>query len=67
MHFCPSCGQACDCHGDIEDHDTGEEFVAACECCDHYSIGVPDDAEDDDMPHHFNRPLPGEGANHEHH
>ena len=31
MHTCPSCGQACYCCGDIEDHDTGDEFD-----CDHW-------------------------------
>lgn len=26
MHTCPDCGQACYCHGDIEDHEN--EFEA---------------------------------------
>lgn len=30
MHSCPTCGQACYCNGDIEDHDTGEEFEDDC-------------------------------------
>jgi hypothetical protein len=30
MHTCPDCGQACYCGGDIEDHDTGEEFYEEC-------------------------------------
>jgi hypothetical protein len=29
-HDCPQCGQACNCSGDIEDHDTGEEFADDC-------------------------------------
>lgn len=33
MHTCPECGQACTCCADIEDHDTGDEFV---EECDHF-------------------------------
>ncbi len=30
MHDCPECGQACGCSGDLEDHDTGEEFYEDC-------------------------------------
>jgi hypothetical protein len=30
MHSCPSCGQACYCFGDIEDHDTGDEYTDVC-------------------------------------
>lgn len=30
MHECPECGQACGCSGDIEDHDTGDEFYEDC-------------------------------------
>ena len=33
MHDCPECGMACYCSGDIEDHDTGPEFVLDCTCC----------------------------------
>lgn len=32
-HSCPECGMACHCSGDIEDHDTGEEYVGSCTCC----------------------------------
>ena len=32
MHFCPECGQACDCGGDIEDMDTGDHFDCQCDC-----------------------------------
>ena len=32
MHECPNCGQACYCSGDIEDHDTGDEYIDGCEC-----------------------------------
>lgn len=31
MHECPECGQACTCSGDIEDHETGDEFVGECD------------------------------------
>ena len=31
MHTCPDCGQACYCCGDIEDHDTGNEYLDVCE------------------------------------
>ena len=41
MHTCPDCGQACYCHGDIEDHDTGEDDLCAHDCDDW-------DGEDDD-------------------
>lgn len=34
MHTCPDCGAACSCGGDIEDHDTGGEFVMGCDHCD---------------------------------
>lgn len=30
MHDCPECGQACGCSGDIEDHETGDEFYEDC-------------------------------------
>jgi hypothetical protein len=44
MHDCANCGMACYCSGDIEDHDTGPEFVDRCTCC-------ADRFEDDfDMP-----------------
>lgn len=33
MHSCPECGQACYCSGDIEDHDTGQEYEERCTCC----------------------------------
>ena len=31
MHSCPECDQACTCGGDMEDHDTGDEFLDLCE------------------------------------
>lgn len=43
-HFCPECGQACTCCGDIEDHDTGDAFVDECTHC----FGL-DDADDEPM------------------
>lgn len=43
MHTCPSCGQACYCCGDIEDHDTGDEFD-----CDHWLECEDDDLIDDE-------------------
>lgn len=47
MHTCPDCGQACYCHGDIDDHDTGED-----DRCEHYlecndGEYSDDDADDD--------------------
>lgn len=42
MHSCPECFSACTCSGDIEDHDTGEEFAVACVHC------FGEDGEDDD-------------------
>lgn len=41
MHTCPDCGQACSCAGDIEDHDTGDEFYDECYHCD--GADLPDD------------------------
>ncbi len=33
MHTCPECGQACYCHGDIEDHENeNEEEFCTHEC-----------------------------------
>lgn len=43
MHTCPNCGQACYCNGDIEDHDTGDEFA-----CDHWLECESDDLFDDE-------------------
>lgn len=42
MHTCPECGMACSCSGDIEDHDTGDEFYVECshDC-------MEDDGQDD--------------------
>lgn len=42
MHDCPECGQACYCSGDIEDHDTDEQYVDICYHCD----GSDDDLDD---------------------
>jgi hypothetical protein len=42
MHSCPDCDQACYCSGDIEDHDTGEEFLVEC-CCTHEGSGLDED------------------------
>lgn len=44
MHTCPTCGQACDCCGDIEDHDTGCEYLDDCACC----LGADEELEDDE-------------------
>lgn len=46
MHSCPECGQACYCSGDIEDHDTGEEYTGICTCCAGRN-NIPDSPEDD--------------------
>ena len=34
MHYCPECGQACDCHGDIDDAvvETEEYVFEHCVC-----------------------------------
>lgn len=45
MHICPECGQACCCGGDIEDHDTGDEYVDDCECCCDAQDSEPDFAD----------------------
>lgn len=44
MHTCSECGQACTCAGDIEDHDTGDEFYDECFHCD--GADYPDDGDD---------------------
>ena len=51
MHECPECGQACYCHGDIDDCtvETEEYSSMMCECP--YSpdgCGGDDNYEDDD-------------------
>jgi hypothetical protein len=43
MHSCPDCGQACYCHGDIDDHDTGEG-----DQCEHYLECGSEDCPDDE-------------------
>lgn len=59
MHTCPECGCVCHCSGDIEDHDTGDEYLERCthpEQCgddddDDYGDMLPaDDALEDDEP-----------------
>lgn len=42
MHTCPSCGQACYCCGDIEDHETGQD-----ENCEHW-LECEDEMNEDD-------------------
>lgn len=34
MHECPECGQACYCHGDIDDHENEHEADACVHECD---------------------------------
>ena len=54
MHTCTECGQACTCSGDIEDHDTGDEYyVECCHCYDEADDGRDDDCgyEPDDPKH----------------
>lgn len=41
MHACTYCGSDCHCCGDIEDHDTGEEYLDDC-----YGCGCPEDEDD---------------------
>ncbi len=36
---------ACYCCGDIEDHDTGEEYTGMCTCCE--STSEPDDFDEE--------------------
>lgn len=40
---------ACHCSGDIEDHDTGEEYTLDCTCCMGKEF-VPDDDDGPDIP-----------------
>ena len=47
MHTCPDCGQACSCCGDIEDHDTGDEFGEVCEH--HLECEADHDYDDDGL------------------
>lgn len=47
MHECPDCGQACSCSGDIEDHDTGDEFYVECDHCGPRLYAEPAESEDD--------------------
>lgn len=43
MHFCPECGQACYCHGDIDDCVVEDERYSAENCtCDHEGSGLDD-------------------------
>lgn len=46
MHTCSSCGCACYCNGDIEDHDTGEDCEGCSECPSYIEaeeeVGLPD-------------------------
>lgn len=51
MHSCPDCGQACYCHGDIDDCEveTREYSAALCDHdCEHYYDDDFDDGYDDD-------------------
>lgn len=34
MHTCPDCGQACYCHGDIDDHEIESEADSCVHDCD---------------------------------
>jgi hypothetical protein len=34
MHRCPDCGQACYCHGDIDDHENEREAERCVHDCD---------------------------------
>ncbi len=44
MHSCPACGQACYCHGDIDDHENElEADECVCDCRDE-----DDNAADED-------------------
>ncbi len=47
MHDCPDCGQACYCHGDIDDCVVETEAYSAlhCTCC----LGR-EERDDDDGP-----------------
>ena len=51
MHSCPRCGQACYCHGDIDDCEVEtEEYSSAqcvCPCEDDWADGVCDCSRDD--------------------
>lgn len=47
MHNCPDCGQGCNCSGDIEDHDTGDEFADDCIHCLDPDTSAGDYDEDD--------------------
>ena len=48
MHTCPDCGQACSCAGDVEDHDTGDEFYEECYHCDGAEFDDDDGFEPED-------------------
>lgn len=52
MHECPECGQACYCHGDIDDCVVETEAYSAAHCtCDHGDglyLGDEDDGWDND-------------------
>lgn len=39
MHSCPICGSACYCTGDIEDHDTVDEYDTFCGHCEEDKLG----------------------------
>ena len=49
MHSCPDCGQACYCHGDIDDCEVETEEYASEHCvCDCAEEGWREADEDDD-------------------
>ena len=45
MHSCPDCGQACYCHGDIDDFDSQTPRLG-CDCC--ADVWAGDDEDDED-------------------
>ena len=52
MHYCAECGQACYCHGDIDDCvvETEEYSYEHCTCC---PEGCADDRLDDHWQPHW--------------
>lgn len=52
MHSCPECGQACYCHGDIDDCvvETEEHVFENCICCSEFMKkrkGCGNDSDED--------------------
>ena len=55
MHSCPDCGQACYCHGDIDDCEVETPAYSSlhCVCCEDRPEDFDDDSDRDDLADDF--------------